>query len=389
MAAERKGPMGSRQFRLFSLFGFEVKLDLSWLLLALLISWSLGAGMFPAEFPGLSSRTYAWMGVIGALGVFFSIVFHEFSHSLVARHYGMQIKGITLFVFGGIAEMEGEPPSPKSEFLMAVAGPLASFLLAFVFSRIEAIALLHEWPTPVVGVSNALAYINTVVAIFNLVPAFPLDGGRMLRAALWHIKKDMHAATRISSKMGSVFGLVLIFLGVFAFIQGNIIGGMWWFLIGIFVRGAAQSSYQHLVLHDTLHEQSVSRFMRRDPETVPPSVTVRTFVEDYVYQHHFKMFPVVEKSKLLGSVTINDIRKVPREKWDSVTVQDVMKPCSDDNTISADMETEKLLTSMMHPGRQSRYMVVDDGQLVGVIALKDVLELIALKMEIEKPATSL
>ena len=383
MAAERKGPMGSRQFRLFSLFGFEVKLDLSWLLLALLISWSLGAGMFPAEFPGLSSRTYAWMGVIGALGVFFSIVFHEFSHSLVARHYGMQIKGITLFVFGGIAEMEGEPPSPKSEFLMAVAGPLASFLLAFVFSRIEAIALLHEWPTPVVGVSNALAYINTVVAIFNLVPAFPLDGGRMLRAALWHIKKDMHAATRISSKMGSVFGLVLIFLGVFAFIQGNIIGGMWWFLIGIFVRGAAQSSYQRLVLHDTLHEQSVSRFMRRDPQTVPPSVTVRSFVEDYVYQHHFKMFPVVEKSKLLGSISINDIRKIPREEWDSVTVRDVMQARSDDNTISADMETEELLTSMMQPGRQSRYMVVDDGQLVGVIALKDVLELIALKTEIE------
>lgn len=383
MAGERKGPMGSRQFRLFSLFGFEVKLDLSWLLLALLISWSLGAGMFPAEFPGLSSRTYAWMGVIGSLGVFFSIVFHEFSHSLVARHYGMQIKGITLFVFGGIAEMKGEPPSPKSEFLMAVAGPLASFLLAFVFSRIEAIALLRGWPTPVVGVSNALAYINTVVAIFNLVPAFPLDGGRMLRAALWHIRKDMHAATRITSQMGSVFGLVLIFLGVFAFIQGNIIGGMWWFLIGIFVRGAAQSSYQHLVLHETLHEQSVRHFMRRDPQTVPPSVTVRSFVEDYVYQHHFKMFPVVEKSELLGSVSINDIRKIPREEWDSVTVRDVMQPRSDDNTISADMETEELLTSMMQPGRQARYMVVDDGQLVGVIALKDVLELIALKMEIE------
>jgi predicted transcriptional regulator len=266
---------------------------------------------------------------------------------------------------------------------MAVAGPLASFLLAFVFSRIEAIALLHEWPTPVVGVSNALAYINTVVAIFNLVPAFPLDGGRMLRAALWHIRKDLRAATRISSQMGSVFGLVLIFLGVFAFIQGNIIGGMWWFLIGIFLRGAARSSYQHLVLHDTLHEQPVSRFMRRNPETVPPSVTVRSFVEDYVYQHHFKMFPVVEKSELLGSVSINDIGKIPREDWDSVTVRDVMKPRSDDNTISADMETEKLLTSMMHPGRQSRYMVVDDGQLVGVIALKDVLELIALKMEIE------
>ena len=383
MAGQRKGLMGSRQFRLFSLFGFEVKLDLSWLLLALLISWSLGAGMFPTEYPGLSSRTYAWMGVIGALGVFFSIVFHEFSHSLVARQYGMQIKGITLFVFGGIAEMKGEPPSPKSEFLMAVAGPLASFLLAFIFSKIEAIALLRGWPTPVVGVSNALAYINTVVAIFNLVPAFPLDGGRMLRAVLWHIRKDIHAATRISSQIGSVFGLVLIFLGVFAFIQGNIIGGMWWFLIGIFVRGAAQSSYQQLVLHEALQEQSVSHFMRRDPVTAPPSVTIRSFVEDYVYQHHFKMFPVVEKSKLLGSISINDIRKIPREEWDSVTVRDVMQPRSDDNTISADMETEELLTSMMHPGRQSRYMVVDDGQLVGVIALKDVLELVALKMEIE------
>ena len=203
MAGEKKGLTGFRQFRLFTLFGFEVRLDLSWLLLALLISWSLGAGMFPADYPGLPPRTYAWMGVAGALGVFFSIVFHEFSHSMVARHYGMPIKGITLFIFGGVAEMEEEPPGPKSEFLMAVAGPLASFLLAFIFTRIEAIALLRGWPTPIVGVSSALAYINTVVAIFNLVPAFPLDGGRMLRAALWYFKKDMHAATRIASQMGS------------------------------------------------------------------------------------------------------------------------------------------------------------------------------------------
>jgi Zn-dependent protease/CBS domain-containing protein len=325
--------------------------------------------------------------VIGALGVFFSIVFHEFSHSLVARHYGMQIKGITLFVFGGVAEMKEEPPDPKSEFLMAVAGPISSFLLAFIFSKIEAISVLRGWPTPVVGVSNALAYINTVVAIFNLVPAFPLDGGRMLRAALWYFRKDMHAATRISSQMGSGFGIVLIVLGVFAFIQGNIIGGMWWFLIGIFLRGAAQSSYKPQVLHDMLHQQPISRFMRRDPKTVPPLVTVRAFVEDYVYQHHYKMFPVVEGSKLLGSVSTTDIRQVSKENWDSVKVRDVMKPCSDDNTISTDMKAEELLTSMMHPGRQSRYMVVDKGKLVGVIALKDVLELIALKMELEGRGT--
>ena len=385
MARERKGLTGFRQFRLFTLFGFEVRLDLSWLLLALLISWSLGAGMFPADYPGLTPRTYAWMGVAGAMGVFFSIVFHEFSHSMVARHYGMPIKGITLFIFGGVAEMEEEPPGPKSEFLMAIAGPLASFLLAFIFARIEAIALLRGWPTPVVGVSDALAYINMVVAIFNLVPAFPLDGGRMLRAALWYFRRDMNSATRIASQMGSGFGFALMLLGIIAFVQGNVIGGMWWFVIGIFLRGAATASYQRLMLHDMLHKQPVSNFMRSEPMTVPPSLTIREWVEDHVYRHHFKMFPVVRDAELLGAVTIDDIREISKKDWDKVTVRDVMKPCSDDNTIAAHMEMEKLLNAMMHPGKQTRYMVVDGERLVGVIALKDVLELVALKMEIERP----
>jgi len=382
---KRQGIAGFRQFRLFTLFGFEVKLDLSWLLLALLISWSLGAGMFPEEYPGLAPRAYAWMGVSGALGVFFSIVFHEFSHSLVARRYGMPIKGITLFIFGGVAEMEEEPPSAKAEFLMAIAGPIASFLLAFIFSRIEAVALLRGWPVPVVGVSAALAYINTVVAIFNLVPAFPLDGGRMLRAALWYFRKDVNSATRIASQMGSGFGIALIVLGVIAVLQGNIIGGMWWFLIGIFLRGAATASYQRLMLHDMLHSQPVSNFMRRDPVTVSPSLTIRNWVEDYVYRHHFKMFPVVDGSELLGAVSVDDIRDIPQQDWDTVRLREILKPRSDDNTIDARMETEKLLTSMMHPGRQQRYMVVEDGQLAGVIALKDVLELVALRMELERP----
>ena len=385
MASEKKGFTGFRQFRLFSLFGFEVKLDLSWILLALLISWSLGAGMFPADYPDLSTREYAWMGVAGAIGVFFSIVFHEFSHSLVARYYGMPIKGITLFIFGGVAEMEEEPPGPRSEFLMAIAGPLSSFLLAFIFSRIEAIAVLRGWPTPVVGVSNALAYINVVVAIFNLVPAFPLDGGRMLRAALWYWRKDVRAATRISSQMGSGFGLALMILGVIAFLQGNIVGGMWWFLIGIFLRGAATASYQRLILHEMLHHKPVSRFMRREPVTVRSSITIREWVEDYVYRHHFKMFPVVDDLELLGSVSIDSIKNIPREEWNNRTVREVMQPCSDANTVPAAMETEKLLTAMVQPGRQARYMVVDGDKLVGIISLKDVLELIALKMEIEPP----
>jgi Zn-dependent protease len=385
MARKEKYSLGFGRYRLFSLFGFQVKVDLSWLLLALLISWSLAAGLFPTEYPGLSRRAYAWMGIACAVGVFFSIVFHEFSHSLIARRFGIPIKGITLFIFGGVAEMEKEPPSPHSEFLMAIAGPLASFLLAFIFSRLDALAVASAWPTPVIGVFDTLAYINMIVAVFNLVPAFPLDGGRMLRAALWHWKKDLLAATRISSQLGGAFGLVLMFLGVLAFIQGNFIGGMWWFLIGIFLRGAALASYQQQVMHEVLHDQPVERFMQRDPVTVSPSITIKEWIEDYVYRHHFKMFPVVEHSKLLGCIRIERIKQIPTNEWQNRKVREFMEPCSKTNTISADTETSKLLSAMVGPGKISRYMVVDDGQLVGMISLKDLLELIALKLEIESP----
>ena len=382
-----KGITGLRQFRLFSLFGFEVKLDVSWLLLGMLIGWSLGAGMFPADYPGLSTRAYAWMGVAAAVGVFFSIVFHEFSHSIVARHYGLPIRGITLFIFGGVAEMEDEPPSARSEFLMAVAGPIASLVLALVFSRIEAVALASSWPASVAGVCNALAYVNAVVAIFNLVPAFPLDGGRMLRAALWHLKKDMRYATRVASQMGNAFGLFLMLLGGFAFVQGNIIGGMWWVVIGIFLRNVARASYQQLLFRDLLKEKPVADFMRTDAVTVPAGISLQEFVDDYVYRHHFKMFPVVADGSLLGAITVEAVKELPRVQWRNRKVRELMNPSGDGNTVSPRMPADKLLASMLRPGRPRRYMVVDEGRLVGIISLKDVLELLALKLEIEPPGS--
>ena len=383
--SNEKGITGLRQIRLFSLFGFEVKLDISWLLLGMLIGWSFGAGMFPVDYPGLSMRTYAWMGVAAAVGVFFSIVFHEFSHSIVARHYGLPIRGITLFIFGGVAEMEDEPPSAKSEFLMAIAGPIASLVLAFVFSRIEAVALAASWPTSIVGVCNALAYVNTVVAIFNLVPAFPLDGGRMLRAALWHLKKDMRYATRVASQMGNAFGLFLMLLGGVAFIQGNIIGGMWWVVIGIFLRNVAAASYQQLLFRGLLREKLVGDFMRTDAVTVPAGISVEEFVDDYVYRHHFKMYPVAADGSLLGAISVEDIKELPRIEWRDKKVRELMKPSEDSNTVSPHMPADKLLASMLQPGRPRRYMVVDEGRLVGIISLKDVLELLTLKLEIEPP----
>ncbi len=374
-----------RGFHLFTLFGFEVKLDLSWLLLALLISWSLGAGWFPARYPELSTHVYAWMGVSVAVGVFFSIVFHEFSHSVVARHYGMPIRGITLFIFGGVAEMESEPPDPKAEFLMAIAGPISSFLLAALLWGGTAIAQGAAWPDPVTGVLSTLAVINLTVAVFNLAPAFPLDGGRVLRAALWHWRRDLHEATFVSSRIGRGFGTALMILGVVAFVGGNLIGGMWWFLIGIFVRGAASSSYQQLILKDLVEGQPVRRFMRSEPVTVAPSVSIAEWVEDYVYRHHYKMYPVVDGSRLLGCIAVDSLQDVRREDWSSTQVADLMENRSASNTVDAGTDTMALLTNILKPGGRSRFMVVENDRLVGIIALKDLLELISLKLQIESP----
>ena len=385
MNREAKRSIPLRGFHLFTLFGFEVKLDLSWLLLALLISWSLGAGWFPARYPELSNHAYAWMGIAVAVGVFFSIVFHEFSHSVVARYYGMPIRGITLFIFGGVAEMEGEPPNPKAEFLMAIAGPIASFLLAALLWAATSLAEGAAWPQPVAGVLSTLAVINFTVAVFNLAPAFPLDGGRVLRAALWHWRRNLQEATFISSRIGRGFGTALMILGVIAVVGGNLLGGMWWFLIGIFVRGAASSSYQQLVLKDMVEGQPVRRFMRSEPVTVAPSVSIADWVEDYVYRHHYKMYPVVDGSRLLGCITIDSLQGLRREDWSTTQVADVMEHRSESNTVDAGTDTMALLTTILKPAGRSRFMVVEDDRLVGIIALKDLLELISLKLEIESP----
>jgi Zn-dependent protease/CBS domain-containing protein len=377
--------MRPRQYPLFRLFGFQVQVDLSWLLIALLITWTLAAGLFPLSYPGLPREMYWWMGITGAAGAFFSIVFHEFCHSLVARHFGLNIHGITLFVFGGVAEMEKEPPTPKSEFLMAIAGPLASFLLAFVFHRVHLLAASQEWPTFVIGVTYYLGLLNMMLAVFNLVPAFPLDGGRMFRSVLWAWKKDLREATRISSQFGSGFGLALMLLGLLAFLQGLFIAGMWWFLIGAFLRGAAIASYKQLLVQEALQEQSVRRFMSPDPVTVAPSITIDQLVQDYVYRHHFKLFPVVEDSKLLGCITTREIKKVPHDQWRQRTVGELANPCSANNTVSPNANAMDVLSMMIVPDAGSRLMVVEDQRLVGIISLTDLKEFVSLKLELEPP----
>jgi len=375
--------MTPRQYPLFRLFGFQVNLDVSWLLIALLITWTLAAGLFPESYPGLSREMYWWMGIAGAAGIFFSIVFHEFSHSLVARHYGLNIRGITLFIFGGIAEMEKEPSTPKSEFLMAIAGPMASFLLAFIFQQLHLLATANEWSVFIIGVTYYLAYLNTILAIFNLVPAFPLDGGRMLRAALWAWKKDLRSATRIASQIGSGFGLVMMALGILWVLQGVFIAGMWWFLIGVFLRVTAAASFKQVLLQEVLQDQPIRRFMTSEPLTVTPSVSIDQLVQDYIYRHHFKMFPVVENSHLLGCITTREVKQVPQDQWSGRTVGELTVPCSTDNTVSPDTDAMEVLSLMTQPNASSRFMVVEDQRLIGIISLTDLKEFLSLKLDLE------
>jgi Zn-dependent protease/predicted transcriptional regulator len=375
--------MFGRSFKLFNLFGFEVKIDLSWIIIAALVTWSLAAGFFPYLYKNLSPETYWAMGAVGALGLFLSVIFHEFCHSIVARRLGLPMKGITLFIFGGVAEMSDEPPNAKVEFLMAIAGPLSSLFIAGVFYLIYLGTTAAEWPLPVNGVIRYLAYINVLLAIFNTLPAFPLDGGRVLRSILWGVKQDLRWATRVSATVGSMFGILLIVLGVFQFIGGNFIAGLWWFLIGLFIRGAAQMSYQQVLVRNALQGESVRRFMNPNPVTAPSSINLEELVEDYIYKYHYKMFPVVDNGNLMGCISTRQVKEVPRENWSRETVGQLATQCSLDNTVSPETDALKAL-SMMNRTGNSRLLVVEGNKLVGVLTLRDMMQFLSLKVELEK-----
>lgn len=374
--------MFGKRVKLFTLVGFEVNIDVSWIIIAVLVTWSLAKGVFPQYREGLSSGTYWLMGMAGAAGLFASIIFHELCHSLVARRFGMQMKGITLFVFGGVAEMHDEPPSPKAEFLMAVAGPAASILAGAVFLALAALAASGGAPGEYTTVIMYVGIINLVLAGFNLLPAYPLDGGRVLRSILWSRKGNLRRATRISTRIGSAFGLLLVFAGVYFFVRGALIGGIWWFFIGIFLRNASRASMMRLEMAEALKGEPVSRFMRTDPVTVSPGLPIGQLVEDYIYRHHFKMYPVVESGTLRGCITIGDVKAVERADWDKRTVEEISSPCSAENSIDQGADAVEALRLMNKTGR-SRMLVTDGGRLSGIIALKDMLRFIFLKMELE------
>lgn len=374
--------MFGRRITLFKLFGFEVRLDASWIVIAALVVWSLATSIFPSTHPGLPESVYWWMGLAAALAFFSSIVFHELCHSLVARHYKLPMKGITLFIFGGVAEMGGEPQSPKVEFLMAIAGPIASIVVGALFYIAKA-AGQGSFSEPATVVVGYLAWINWLLAAFNLIPAFPLDGGRLLRATLWRWKGDLTRATEIAANIGSSFGILLMAYGVIQLFMGDLLAAVWYFLIGMFLRGASRMSYEQLLVRSALEGESVRRFMRTDPVTVRPEMSVRELVENYIYRYDFKVFPVVADSQdLIGCVTTADVQNVPKEEWDRHPVSEVTKPCTAANTISPDTDALKALAKIEASGA-GRLLVTERNDLLAIVSPRDLLRFLAAKMELE------
>jgi len=375
-----------KPIELFEIFGFRVRIDPSWFIVALLVTWNFATIVFPAQLAGRTHATYWMMGIAGSLIYFLSVLLHELSHSLVARTYGLEMRGITLFIFGGVAEMPREPTTPKSEFVIAAAGPLASMVLALVFGGLGLAGQAFGGPAPAIAVLFYLGILNGALAAFNLIPAFPLDGGRLLRSVLWGWKKDLRRATRVSSAIGSGFGLLLIAVGGVEIFTGNFTSGLWMCLIGLFVRNAAASSYQQLLLRRALEGETVARFMHPDPVTVPRGISVEELVKDYIYRHHYKMFPVVDDSgRLLGCVTTRQVRELPRDEWDRQTVGALAAQCNPENTVGAGTDAMEALSRMNRTGT-SRLMVVDGDRLIGILTLKDLLRFFALKMELEESA---
>jgi Zn-dependent protease len=362
--------MLTKSIRLFSIFGFRISLDASWIFLAALIVWSLATGYFPDVMPGLSPVVYYVSAAVAALGMFASIVYHELAHSLVARYYQIRIAGITLFIFGGVAELADEPPTAKSEFLVAVAGPISSVLLAGVLFLITN-ALPDSAPREVFAVLGYLTLINVVLAVFNLMPAFPLDGGRMLRAGLWWYQGNLTRATRIASYLGAALGIALMAYGAYNASQDATVGGMWQILIGFFIFTAAGNERRQTEMMENLRGISVGQLMRSAPVTVPGDTPVEEITARNSAGERDIVFPVTDDGRMVGLVRLSALEKIPPAERAATPVRDQASPLTEAETVTPGQSAIAALRQLGR-ARGNQAFFLQDGHIAGWIRAHDI-----------------
>lgn len=374
--------MFSKRFNFLNLAGINIGIDLSWFFVAILLSWTLAAGYFPAAYPGQSIGTYWALGFTGMLCLFICILLHELGHAFVAKHFKLPISQITLFLFGGVAEIKKEGTTPKIEFLVAIGGPIVTFLLILLLSTCSNLATTLHWGPAILAMSRYLYSINTLILFFNLIPAFPLDGGRIFRALLWALKKDLDWATRISTRIGMGFGFFLLAFGFFIFISGNALLGIWIVILGLFLQKAASCSQTQFCMRKELNNESVATFMKKNVDTVSPQITIRGFIHEHVYKSHHHLYPVIEEHQLLGYVSLHEIKSVPIEQWAEQLVGSIVRPLAECQTVTPKTSALEALNLMQETGSQT-LLVVEGTHLAGLLTAQDLFKIISLKLEIE------
>lgn len=359
--------------RLFKAFGIPIEINISWFIIFALVSWSLVSVYFPVNYPDLSVTAHWIMGLVAAILLFASVLLHELGHSYVAITHGVPIKRITLFLFGGVSQLTKESSDPGTEIKIAIAGPGVSYVLMIIFFAVYFLTARGGSPQGVAPVLKYLAYVNGLLGTFNLIPGFPLDGGRLLRALIWKITGDLRRSTYVASRVGRFVGFAFIGIGFLSVFMGRFIFGLWMVLIGFFLRQAAEASYVQVVISSALKGVMVRDIMKPEVITVTEDITVQELVDSYFFKYHFDCFPVSTESRLQGLVTLNDLKTLPRERWRETLVRDVMQTDRSAVSVRPDDEVSQVLRRMVRD-QCGKLPVIDGDRLVGIITRRDIME---------------
>jgi len=363
---------------LVRIVGIPVSLDYSWFLIFVLLTWMLAANHFPAEFPNWAPSLYWVVGVATAILYFVSVLLHELGHSAVALRYKIPVRSITLFMFGGVAQIGAEPPSASAEFRIAIAGPLVSFALAALFYALQMVAGGSQ---PLYGLAKYLAFINLALGAFNLIPGYPLDGGRVFRAAVWAVTHDLQRATLIATSVGRGFGFLFIMVGVWQMLGGNLVGGLWIAFIGWFLESAAATQAVQVVFRDALRGYTVSQAMSGNCPTVAVNETLQQLVDEYVLRTGQRCFLVNRGDSTVGLLTLTQINKVPRPAWATVKAEQAMVPLEMSERVSSDTALLAAVHLMDRKGL-NQLPVISDGRVVGILRGEDVVTFLSTLQEL-------